>query len=234
MQLPTFLPAVLVLLALPTSTTAAPTTSCGRRNTARYCEGTNYTTSLLQTYLCGDSRLGPTRLPHGSDDLPVSPVLAAALYGYDRFGGLCPGEFVAQFFDPVGGWWRYPPQNGFLLTTPEGAVAEGPRPIQGNVTLAEETLIDRFGSEWGSYVTPAGATYAARALPPSNLVGNEVEYPFNYHIYSVVKPLMVLAGPIAPWFGQPGAGTQYMLYQNVKTLIEEGFLRREDPSVMLA
>jgi hypothetical protein len=53
-------------------------------------------------------------------------------------------------------------------------------------------------------------------------------------VYSVVKPLVVLAGPIAPWFGQPGAGVQYMLYKNVKTLIEEGFLRREDPSVLLA
>jgi hypothetical protein len=59
-------------------------------------------------------------------------------------------------------------------------------------------------------------------------------YPYNYHVYSVVKPLVVLAGPIAPWFGQPGAGVQYMLYKNVKTLIEEGFLRREDPSVLLA
>jgi hypothetical protein len=51
----------------------------------------------------------------------------------------------------------------------------GGRPIQGNVTLPEETLVDRFGSEWGSFVSPAGAGYAQRALPPSNLVGSEVE-----------------------------------------------------------
>lgn len=43
----------------------------------------------------------------------------------------------------------------------------------------------------------------------------------------------MLAGPIAPWFGQPGAGVQYMLYDNVATLIEQGYLRREDPSVLI-
>lgn len=58
-------------------------------------------------------------------------------------------------------------------------------------------------------------------------------YPYNYHVYSVVKPLEVLAGPIAPWFGQPGAGVQYELYQSVATLIEQGYLQREDPSVLL-
>ena len=56
---------------------------------------------------------------------------------------------------------------------------------------------------------------------------------YNYRVYSVVKPLVVLAGPIAPWFGQPGAGVQYMLYKNVATLVSEGFLRREDPSVLV-
>ncbi|KAJ4300570.1 hypothetical protein N0V88_003249 [Collariella sp. IMI 366227] len=210
-------------------------TSCGRRNTPRYCAGTNYTVSLSSTFLCGDSRLGPTRLPLFSDDLPIAPVLAAALFGYDRFGGLCPGEFVKRWFNTTSGWWDYPPQNGFTLVNAEGGeqVQVGKRPIQGNVTLATDTLIDRFGSEYGTFVSPAGATYAQRALPPSNLVGNEVGYPYNYHVYSVVKPLVVLTGPIAPWFGQQGAGVQYMLYKNVMTLISEGYLRREDASVLL-
>jgi hypothetical protein len=30
-------------------------------------------------------------------------------------------------------------------------------------------LMDRFGSEYGSFVSPAGAPYMQRALPPSNL-----------------------------------------------------------------
>ncbi|KAK4139197.1 uncharacterized protein C8A04DRAFT_16070, partial [Dichotomopilus funicola] len=58
-------------------------------------------------------------------------------------------------------------------------------------------------------------------------------YPYNYHVYTVIKPLEVLAGPIAPWFGQAGAGVQYKLYQSVGTLITNGYLRREDASVLL-
>ncbi|KAL2130595.1 hypothetical protein VTI74DRAFT_6194 [Chaetomium olivicolor] len=216
-------------------------TPCGRRNTPRYCAGTNYTLSLTSTFLCGDSRLGPTRLPLFSDDLPIAPVLAAALFGYDRFGGLCPGEFVKRWFNETTGWWNYPPQNGFSLGglgagngTGENANDGGQKKaIQGNVTLPVDALLDRFGSEYGTFVSPAGAPYAQRALPPSNLVGNEAGFPYNYHVYSVVKPLVVLAGPISPWFGQPGAGVQYMLYKDVMTLIAEGFLRREDASVLL-
>ena len=177
MKLTHLLPALLTLLtATPTTTTAQETSggSCGRRNTPRYCQNTNYTASLLQTYLCGDSRLGPTHLPSRVDDLPVAPVLATALYGYDRFGGLCPGEFINQWFDNEAGWWRYPPQDGFAVADPEGGPQAGRpgRVISGNVTLKEETLLDRFGSEYGSFVSPAGAPYAQRALPPSNLVGD--------------------------------------------------------------
>jgi hypothetical protein len=65
------------------------------------------------------------------------------------------------------------------------------------------------------------------------IIDDDGRFPYNYHVYSVVKPLVVLAGPIAPWFGQPGAGVQYMLYKNVMTLINEGYLRREDSSVLL-
>lgn len=135
------------------------------------------TPALLQTYICGDSRLGPTRLPYPSDDLPVAPVLANALFGYDRFAGSCPGDFLKEWFDEASGWWRYPPQSGFTLTAAvEGGEheQEGGKAIQGNVTLQEETVVDRFGSEYGSFVSPAGAGYAARALPPSNLVGGDV------------------------------------------------------------
>jgi hypothetical protein len=184
-MLPSFLPLSLLLTLLPSlalsqepGTTPGPrppkSRSCGRRNTPRYCTNTNHTPALSQTYLCGDSRLGPTRLPVHSDDLTVAPVLATALYGYDRFGGLCPGEFLDKWIDEESGWWRYPSENGFLTVGEgEGEGAAG-GPIQGNVTLAEETLLDRFGSEWGTFVSPAGAPYAQRALPPSNLAGAEV------------------------------------------------------------
>ncbi|KAK4247914.1 hypothetical protein C7999DRAFT_31593 [Corynascus novoguineensis] len=231
MKLGALLSTLLVVLAA-TPASAQDSSHCGRRNSLRYCNGTNYNESLLQTYLCGDRRLGPTRLPSAADNLPVAPVLAIALFGYDRFAGLCPGAFLERWINASDSTrWKYPPQNGFLLAGPDGE--RGP-PIQGNVTLAVDTLLDRFGGETnGTFVSPAGAPYAQRALPPGNLVARDEKFPYNYHIYSVVRPLLVLAGPIRPWFGQPGAGVQYMLYNDVATLISQGYLRREDPSVLL-
>lgn len=35
------------------------------------------------------------------------------------------------------------------------------------------------------------------------------EYPNNYHVYKVLRNLKAEGGPIAPWFGQPGLGTQF-------------------------
>ena len=59
--------------------------------------------------------------------------------------------------------------------------------------------LDRFGSEYGSFLSPAGAPYSQRALPPSNLdtPTSDPSYPYNYHVYEVAKPFVVLSGPIA-------------------------------------
>lgn len=38
-----------------------------------------------------------------------------------------------------------------------------------NLTLPVGTFLDRFGSEYGAYMSPAGVPYAQRALPPTNL-----------------------------------------------------------------
>ena len=120
-----------------------------------YCDGTAFNRTLAHEFVCGDSRLGPLRLPRR---LPLSSVVGF----YDRFGGLCPGEFLAAWFNATSGWWNYPPQDGFSLSAGGG-------PIEGNLILAKGTLIDRFGSEFGRFASPAGAPYTQRALPPSNL-----------------------------------------------------------------
>lgn len=99
-----------------------------------YCAGTNNTKG--NHYLCGDARLGPTKLP---TKLPLS----SEIYGYDRLGGLCPGEFLKKWYNATGGSYIYPEQNGFQLNT-------GNAPIDGNQTLAVGARIDRFGSEYGT------------------------------------------------------------------------------------
>ena len=80
----------------------------------------------------------------------------------------------------------------------------------------------------GSYISAADAPYSQRALPPSNLDTdpNAPAYPYNYHVYAVLKPLPVVGGPIAPWFGQPGLGAQFYTGDvgNMLTLMSDGYL----------
>ncbi|KAK4106987.1 hypothetical protein N656DRAFT_785796 [Canariomyces notabilis] len=163
------LPALSLAISPRSSTTS---TQCGRRNTARYCAGTAYNTSLLHTYLCGDSRLGPTTFPDAESN-PLSVILSPLFY--DRLGGLCPGDFINAWFNTSTKWWNYPANNGFTVIQDGDGYGEDGAPILGNVTLPVDTLLDRFGSEGGTFVSPAGAPYSQRALPPSNLVAANSE-----------------------------------------------------------
>ena len=85
----------------------------------------------------------------------------------------------------------------------------------------------------GTYISAAASPYSQRALPPSNLDSSDkLEFPYNYHLYEVTKPLVVLGGPIAPWFGQPGLGAQFYVGAtgNIMTLIKNGYLKRLNTS----
>lgn len=69
-----------------------------------------------------------------------------------------------------------------------------------------------------------------RSIPPQNLVGTPPEG-CNYHVYHVLKPFAVDAGPIAPWFHQTGGGLQYQLRGgperlNVLWLLDNDYLER--------
>lgn len=89
------------------------------------------------------------------------------------------------------------------------------------VTLQPGTQVDRYGYEGGSYVSPAGTPYGARALPSGSN-----EKPYN--VFEVVQPIGdVEASKIAPWFGELGLGTQYKLPQSVGSLVESGHLKRK-------
>lgn len=47
-----------------------------------------------------------------------------------------------------------------------------------------------------------------------------------YSKFEVVKSIKVQSGEIAPWFDQPGKGVQYKFDKSIKTLIEEGYIKR--------
>lgn len=177
------------------------------------CKGVKAVNSTAD-YFCGDARLGPKKLPKL---FPLDDITQP----YDRLGGLCAAEFLAKW--TTNGSYHYPDNQGFMVSTSN-------EPIKGNATLPAGTMLDRFGSEYGSFLSPAEAPYPQRAIPPSNLDAPKVKpfYPYNYHVYKVVKPFDVEAGPIAPYFGQPGAGTQYRTFSNIMTLIKDGFLEPID------
>jgi hypothetical protein len=52
----------------------------------------------------------------------------------------------------------------------------------------------------------------------------------------VLKPLTVVGGPIAPWFGQPGLGAQFYTggTGNIMALIAAGYLERLSATVLIS
>ena len=153
-------------------------------------------------FFCADWRLGP-------EELPTHGVLGSILEGYDRLGGRTAVEFLNAWWLPAAdsgqGGWDYPKDDGFAHD------ASG-RPIAVPLVLpaGQNLMVDRFGNESGTFLSPAGTKFGQRAIPPSNLTVNDPRYPFNYHLYRVAKDITVCAGPAAPAFEQPGGGVQYV------------------------
>jgi hypothetical protein len=96
-------------------------------------------------------------------------------------------DLAGQWKTPAGGI-NWPGHDGFAQT-----------PVL--IILPPGLLIDRFGSDYGRFFSPKGASFAARALPyvcPSLV----------YRVYKLDQPLLAWSGTAAPWFDQPGGATQ--------------------------
>ncbi len=100
--------------------------------------------------------------------------------------------------------WAQAPHRGFL--------AGWSRPE----TIRPGAVIDRYGHDTGRFFSPAGTPFEARSLPAGS---------GPLQRYEVLKPLEVQAGLVAPAFGQPGMGIQYMSSQTVADLIEAGIMK---------
>ncbi|WP_328941943.1 TNT domain-containing protein [Streptomyces sp. NBC_00250] len=174
----------------------------------------------------GDKRLGPKFLPKKWQE-PVGPLLNR----YHRTGKLSSADFLKKYWEGPAdtGSWKYPPNDGFGEVN--GTVDKAPELLQ------EGERLDRFGSEFGSYLAPAGDAYAKRALPPQNLNTRDAAFPCDYHLYEVTRAFVVWEGSIAPWFEQPGGGRQIKLDPaflnpgegqrlSVKWLLDNGYLVR--------
>ena len=104
------------------------------------------------------------------------------------------------------GTWKYPDNQGFAGASKDEILQPG-------------TVLDRFGGEKGDFLSPAGTPYEGRALPPTSKNA-------PYNAYEVIRPLPVQSGEIAPAFGQPGGGTQFLAPRSVGDLVDSGYLRR--------
>ena len=115
-----------------------------------------------------------------------------------------------KFLDADGNidWEKWAPNGGRVAGT-----------IKENQTIPAGTIIDRYGSQWGKYTSPAGVPYEQRALP-------YIENPNAYHKYEVLKPIdNVTISEIAPAFEQVGGGIQYELPSNIKKLKELDYIK---------
>jgi RHS repeat-associated protein len=86
-------------------------------------------------------------------------------------------------------------------------------------TLLPGSKIDRYGSPYGTFTSPTGTSYRARAPKP----GTDLK---PYSVYEVNKPLTVKVGEAAPWFGYEGNGIQYELPERVIALEKAGALTK--------
>jgi hypothetical protein len=84
-------------------------------------------------------------------------------------------------------------------------------------SLAPGEMIDRFGSEGGTFFSPKGESYRARAVP--YVCGQ-----MDYRVYRVVKPIPVKACKAAPWFDEPGGAVQVQASDPAYKLVANGVI----------
>ena len=100
------------------------------------------------------------------------------------------------------------------LVYPDDSLASKPYAIPGTVVpdahLTPGTEFGRFGSPGGSYLAPEGTPFAELSLPPESALK-------PYYGYVVEDPTALPPGwhieqsQAAPWFHQPGGGTQFRI-----------------------
>lgn len=116
-----------------------------------------------------------------------------------------------KYYDQETGNIHWPDDNGFAGT-----------PIE--TTAQKGMVFDRYGEPTGEFMSPAGIPYEQRALAPHSSRA-------AYHRYEVQRPFRIKQGEIAPWFDEPGGGTQLLgidkngKEMSVRDLLDKGYLK---------
>lgn len=137
--------------------------------------------------------------------------LQGLAWAYTMGGPTAAGLYMANnFFNSINvnsSWLGYWPSNdGF----------SGPTQ---SITLQQGTVIQRIGGAEGRFVSPYFTDPMSLSLPYHQMPNMS-----NPTMYIVKQPITVIVGKAAPWFGQYGGGTQYILPQTIQQLINSGIL----------
>ena len=152
----------------------------------------------LLLLLAGLLGLGLPAVTQAQQNAPAAPAAAPTLPPYLR------QDLYPAWVDTAGNI-KWPPHEGFAADPTSN-------------TLPPGTLIDRFGSEGGTFFSPKGETFDSRALP-------YVCTKMAYTVYRVIKPIHVQEGKAAPWFNEPGGAKQYETDEPAFKLRESGSLQ---------
>jgi len=87
--------------------------------------------------------------------------------------------------------------------------------------------VDRYSTQVGEkdrgrFLSPEGTPYGMRALPYD-------ASKMHHTVYRVLKDIPAKIGDIAPAFGEPGGGTQYLTDMSVGDLVKGGYLEMIQP-----
>jgi hypothetical protein len=115
---------------------------------------------------------------------------------------------LAQNWLDATGHVKWPPKDGF---------AAEPVPV----ILPPGMLLDRFGSDYGRFFSPRGASFDGRALPYDCHLQ-------PYKTYRVKAPLFVWAGRAAPWFDESGGATQFETDATAAQLVADATIEPVD------
>lgn len=111
-----------------------------------------------------------------------------------------------KYFDQKTGEINWPRNRGFAGKPKKKILNPG-------------TRIDRYGLDFGTFTSPEGTAYRMRAVAP----GTNLR---PYSVFEVMMPVNVKAGKIAPWFDEPGGGTQYEMPKSIRDLLNDGVIKR--------
>ncbi len=137
----------------------------------------------------------------------VVPVVASAA---DTVPAGWPGILR---WDLVPKWIQWVDGKANISWPPNDGCAAAPV----NETIPVGTELDRFGSEGGTFFSPKGESFRARAVP-------YVCRQMDYRVYRVLKPLPVKACKAAPWFGEPGGAKQVQTTDPAFKLVAAGVI----------